>query len=70
MRGPARAPGSSIDPFDRDTLVGYKVHRDDLHQYYRMISDMVEGTLMHRETMIVQIEVAKETTKDLEDFPF
>ena len=60
----------SIDPFDRETLVGYKVHRDDLHRYYRMVSDMVMATLMHREVLIYRKEAAKENSESFEDFPF
>jgi len=58
---------ASIDPFDLDTLVGYRVYRVNLHRYYEMISDMVQGTLIHRAHLIAQEEVAED---DWEDIPF
>ena len=38
----ALAAAASIDADDFETFVGHQVHRGDLHEYYRMISDMVE----------------------------
>jgi hypothetical protein len=59
---------ASIDPFDVDTLVGYRVYRVDLHWYYRTASDMVRNTLYEQ---IWKREWAEsESGDDLSDVPF
>lgn len=63
----AIAASASIDPFDEETIVGYRVYRSDLHLYYRMVSDMVRDTLYE--------QFARERDAELEpiddsDIPF
>jgi hypothetical protein len=38
----ALAAAASVDPYDYETLVGWREYRADLHGYYRMVSSKVE----------------------------
>ncbi len=44
----ALTAAASIDPYDFETLVGYRVCRVDLYRYYRMVSDMIEEVLWEK----------------------
>jgi hypothetical protein len=59
---------ASIDPFDNDTLIGYRVYGADLHWYYRTTSAMVRNILYEQ---IRKRECAEsESGDDLSDVPF
>jgi hypothetical protein len=64
----ALAAAASVDPEDFDA--GYKVYAIDLHDYYRMISGMVERTLWERRSAEISKEIAGRKEEDFSDTPF
>jgi hypothetical protein len=65
----ALAAAASIDPSDKG-LVAHKVDGRNLHEYYRMISGMVEKILEERRIAELDKEFAEMDPEDLSDIPF
>jgi hypothetical protein len=61
---------ASVDPFDQDSLAGYRVYSANLHDYYRMVADMVTDILWHREHLLTRERLAQEDPVDDADYPF
>jgi hypothetical protein len=55
----ALAAASSIDPDDYEAPVGDRVYRENLHQYYRMVSSMVEESLQAKSIAEIQKKISE-----------
>jgi hypothetical protein len=64
----ALASAASIDP-DDETPAGHRVDRGDVHHYYRMVSGMVESTLLEKRVEEHR-KAADREPEDFEDIPF
>ncbi len=63
----AIAAAASIDPFDGDTLVGFRVYRSDLYKYYLMVSNMVRYIL---NAQLARERIAEQEPVDDSAIPF
>jgi hypothetical protein len=64
----ALASAASIDP-DDETPAGHRVYRGDVHHYYRMVSDMVERTLLGKRWEEDR-RAAEREPRDFDELPF
>ncbi len=58
---------ASIDPFDEETLVGYRVYRRNLYQYYDMAARMIRHALYEE---IYRRHFAEQDPIDESELPF
>ena len=65
----ALAAAASIDP-DDETPAGHRVDRGDVHHYYRMVSGMVESTLLEKTVEEERRKAAEREPEDFDDLPF
>jgi hypothetical protein len=66
----ALAAAASIDPHDFPTPAGYRVSRGDFHDYYKMVSGMVESVLREKNIGELRKKSAELEPEDHEDVPF
>ncbi len=73
IRRAALDAASSLDSEDFETPAGFRVHPGDVHQYYRMLSDMVKYALQNKrrpeDVTELQKKLALRTPADDDDLP-
>ena len=67
----ALAAAASVDPYDYETLVGWREYRADLHGYYKMFSRLVEDVEWEKRwAEFRKKELAEQEPADIQDPSF